>query len=329
MRVDRGLVGWGVFLVLVGAVPLAVRSGVVDASLAERASSLWPLLIVAAGIGLLARGTPAEAVAGLAFPVVFGLIVGGVVATGRFPFGGCSGDPATRAFEGQNGTFGETATVEIDLPCGELEVVAVAGSAWAVEGTDEDGDGPQIDVDEEEDRVEIRERGGGLPFFRDRSRWSVEIPTTPRVAVEATVNAGQARFVLGGATLGPIDLTANAGSVRLDLSAINSINGNVSVEANAGSIVVLLPNQSLSGEFQANAGSIVLCTPPSAGIRIEARSNLGGVDFAARGLIQAGDVWQTPDFASAEVQLELRAEANAGSIAMDDPDDCQASPSPG
>ena len=65
MHIDRRLLGWGVFFILVGAIPLAVRGGFLDAE--ERVSSwpsLWPVLLIGWGLGLLLRRTPVEWIGG-------------------------------------------------------------------------------------------------------------------------------------------------------------------------------------------------------------------------------------------------------------------------
>jgi hypothetical protein len=320
VRINRGLLGWGLFLVLLGAVPLAVRAGAIPADLVGRAWQLWPLLLVAIGVAVVARGTPLEHLAGLAFPVVLGLMLGGALASGTFAIGGCS-DDAGRSFEGQSGTFGSAAEVSIDLPCGELQVRAVAGSVWRVAGSDEDGGGPRIEADGDGLSV-AGDRGFG---FRDaRPRWVVEVPTTPTVTLETRVNAGDGRLDLAGATLGEVELDVNAGSARLDLSIVNTFSGPLNVDINAGDATILLPNESLTGEVSTNAGSVVLCTPEGAGLRIETDDNVTATfDFAARGLVRSGDIWETPGFAGARVRIELRARANAGTIALDRQPECE------
>lgn len=57
MHLDRRFLNWGVFFIVLGGVPLAVQQGLLDRDLAARAWLLWPLLIIAAGVGLLLRRT--------------------------------------------------------------------------------------------------------------------------------------------------------------------------------------------------------------------------------------------------------------------------------
>ena len=40
-------------------------------------------------------------------------------------------------------------------------------------------------------------------------------------------------------------------------------------------------------------------------------------DFAGHGLIETNGAWETPGFADAEVRIDVRADVNAGSLALD------------
>ena len=53
MHIRRGFLGWGVFLILAGAIPLLVRSGYLDADQVGRLWQLWPLILVGIGVGLI------------------------------------------------------------------------------------------------------------------------------------------------------------------------------------------------------------------------------------------------------------------------------------
>ena len=57
------------FAALLGAVPLAVHAGWVDAAAFDEAWQLWPLLLVGAGLGLVLARTKAAVVGGLAHGV--------------------------------------------------------------------------------------------------------------------------------------------------------------------------------------------------------------------------------------------------------------------
>ncbi len=113
MHVNRALLGWGVFFLVLGSVPLAVRYGLVDASAFDTAWQLWPLLLIGAGLGLVLARTRAAVVGGLVVAATAGLMVGGLVVNGVDEFGGgfasCGGGGSGTPFAEQRGTLGTEA----------------------------------------------------------------------------------------------------------------------------------------------------------------------------------------------------------------------------
>ncbi|HEX5824913.1 MAG TPA: hypothetical protein VFY18_10690, partial [Candidatus Limnocylindrales bacterium] len=109
----------------------------------------------------------------------------------------------------------------------------------------------------------------------------------------------------------------NAGSIRVDLREVAAL-GSLSLEANAGSATLWLPNRSLTGRLQANAGSIAICLPTGAGLHVDTHASVAASnDFGSHGLTRTGDTWETPGYAAAAVRIDLTAEANAGSLSLD------------
>ena len=288
MRVNRSLLGWGLFFIVLGSVVLAVRQGVLPADQAGRAWMLWPLLLILGGVGLLLRRTPIEPITGLASAALFGLIAGGLIGSGGIPAGSCGDDEGAVPFAARSGELGATAEVDMTLLCGELGLRTAEGSAWRIEGADEDGDGP--DVESAPDRLEVSD-ARVASFAGTHARWTVTLPTATRLAVEATVNAGTATFDLDGARLDRLEATVNAGEATFDLGGVVEIGG-LEVQANAGSIRVVLPATSLAGSIQANAGSVRLCAPPGVGLRARFNGVLASHDFGESGLVERGDVWE-------------------------------------
>ena len=77
MTVRRGTLYVGVFLVATGAVTLGVAVGVLDATaVANTVETLWPLAVVALGVGLVLRHSPAGLGAGVVAALVPGLALG-------------------------------------------------------------------------------------------------------------------------------------------------------------------------------------------------------------------------------------------------------------
>jgi hypothetical protein len=324
MRIDRRLVGFGLFLVTVGIVMIAVRQGLVPDATARRAWNLWPLLLIGTGLSMILAGRPGAAIGGLVVAVTFGAIVGAVGATGSFvPIGICGGDRGGgAAFSEAGGDLAGTARVSIEQACGDLTVSAVDGSRWALRGVSGDGRAPTINASPGE--LEVASGTTGMFDIGSSSRWDVDLPRMPLIDLSVTASAGEARLSLAGARLAGVTLVRNAGSVQLDLREAAAV-GPLSVTVNAGSATIWLPNRSLTGQLQANAGSVALCLPTGAGLRIETRESVAASnDFESHGLTKSGDAWETPGFAGAAVKIDLSAQANAASLSLDSSSACAA-----
>ena len=80
MRVNRRFLNWGVFLVAIGGVLVAADLAAVDSATIADALRLWPLAIIAIGIGLILRRTRFSVAGGLLAAAIPGLLLGGALA---------------------------------------------------------------------------------------------------------------------------------------------------------------------------------------------------------------------------------------------------------
>jgi hypothetical protein len=100
----------------------------------------------------------------------------------------------------------------------------------------------------------------------------------------------------------------------------------LTVDVNAGSASIILPERSISGTLSANAGSIEFCVDlATVGIRIVTGDNItAGNNFDDAGLDEvADDVWESPGYGGATERIDLAASANAGSLNLNPEDGCQ------
>ena len=325
MRIRRGYLGWGVFLILTGAVPLLVRSGYLSADQVDRLWTLWPLILIGIGVGLILSRTRFDFIGGLVVAATLGLMLGGLLSQGigTFTTGSCGSEGAT-AFAAKDGTLsGSNAEVDLELDCGTAAVTVGGGTTWHLEGSDEDGAGPIVESDESSLSVKSRDRDGG-PFFGfgKGDAWRLTLPGGTRLDLDVQLNAGTTTLDLAGASVGTAKLTLNAGSVTADLTEVREIEG-IEFRLNAGQIGLTLPNRSMTGSIQANAGAVKLCAPAGAGLRLHTGDSvIASYDYGDQGLVQDGSTWTTPGFDTASVQIDLRTEANAGSFALNPDDGC-------
>jgi hypothetical protein len=327
MRIDRSFLGWGMFFIVVGLVPLAVDNGYLSAAQVSDLWRFWPLVLVIAGLGLLSRRTPVEGLPGLLMAVLLGAMVGGALSSGigGFTGGVCGASSDSKSFPGQNGVLsGAGAEVSLQVDCGDLSVSAQSGTGWKLEGTDRDAAGPLVESDEGSLKITSRTSDRGfLDFSDDRESWKVTLPTAPKLQFSAEINAATSTFAFGGASLGGIDLKVNAGRATVDLTGATTT-GDLHIEMNAGSLALILPSTSLTGSIEVNAGAVTLCAPKGVALRLRTGDSIvSSYDFDGHGLIHDGSTWTSPGFEGAAVKIDLSAEANAGSVKLDPKEGCR------
>jgi hypothetical protein len=253
------------------------------------------------------------------------VIVGGLLGNGLRGFSvACGPGTGTAAFPARDGTLtAPSATIDIELNCGEASVSTASGNGWRVEGEARNGTGPTIDADGSSLRVRSPDSDGD-PFgaVGDRESWRITLPDAVRLDLKVDLNAGSSTMNLAGASLDALELNLNAGSVTLDIGSVKEL-GNLQAELNAGSLNVTLPNASLTGSIEANAGAVNLCVPPGAGLQLNTKEGFAAsYDYGDHGLIKEGLTWRSPGFETAAVRIELDTHANAGSFSLDPEEGC-------
>lgn len=318
MHIDRRLLGWGAFFILLGAIPLAVRAGYLEEGWVSSWFQLWPILLIGWGLGLLLRRTPIDWIGGALTTLVFGVMAGGALATGfnGIPvFGGCGDDSdrAGSAFQTQSGTLATDGQVNVTFNCGTLAVTAIDGTDWSLAGSNSENRGPRVEANGSQLSMETPSGDG---FFQDvgESNWTVGLPRSTAFGLGITLNAGRGSADLAGATVDSTSLTVNAGDFRLDLVDATQA-GDVNATVNAGKATISLPAGGRSANLSLNAGGIELCLPADAPVRVHWSGALGSNDLDESGLTEVGDdVWVSAGFNEASAHLELRVSANAGSF---------------
>jgi hypothetical protein len=332
MSVDRRLLNWGVFLVLLGGIPLAVAQGWIPRDIVARAWELWPFVLIGAGVGLLLRRTPLHALGGIIVAGTCGVILGSLIAvgTGGLSFGniGCGGGAADNpqilqesgTFEGGSGT----GRVALSATCASVHVTTEAGAGWAV--TVDGTENARPTVSHEADVVTVRSPEGSVvfPFSTRRSTWRVALGTDSRLDLSLDLNAGDASIDLGTAVLSRLAVDGNAvGNTRLDLSRATV--ERLDVEVNAADMAIQLPElANLAGSVQGNAASVDLCAASGVGLRLLVEDNItASNNYDDQGLVRSGNAWQTPDYATAATQVELRTTGSAVSFTLNPKDGCR------
>jgi hypothetical protein len=152
----------------------------------------------------------------------------------------------------------------------------------------------------------------------------VDLGRDPRLDLDLKVNAGDATVDLAGATVGTLALDANAiGNTLLDLSAASV--DRLDVTVNAADVAIELPaTADLEGAIVGNAASVRLCAAAGVGLRLLVDDNITtSNNYDARGLVRTGNAWETPGYATAATQVELRTTGSAASYTLGPEGDCR------
>ena len=324
MSIDRRLLNWGLFLVILGFIPLAVNQGWIARETLSRAWQLWPLLLIGSGIGLILSRTRLAFLGGLVVAATFGIILGSLVVGG---FGltsiGCGSSSASGpVLVNQQGAFGSRATVDLRVSCGALTVAPTPGG-WSLNVTGDERTRPQVSSGPDTLSARSPDNFAFIPFDNGRAAsWNVGLPVGVDLEIRLQINATDARLDGAGMRFTSLNLEANAGSTRLDLSAATV--SRIDAQANASDLRLTLPLSGATGVINANAASVHLCAAPGANLRLTtADSHLSSDNFKDRGLVRTGDTWTTAGAPVGAPVIDLRLEGNAVGFTLEGLEGCR------
>ncbi len=314
MRISRSFLGWGIFFIALGLVPLSVQLGWVERSAVADLWRLWPLILVGAGIGLLLSRTRLEALGGIIVAATGGLLLGGLLTAGANLGSICGPGSGGTTVADRSGILEPGAAASIELSCGRLSVGTTPGNAWKVAWGPAGRDQPAILGSGTAFRVRGPE--GTVTIFPGTSGsiWDVTLPQASVASLNLQLNAASGTLPLDGLSLGRVSIQANAADARVDLGSATATV--VNAQVNVGSLRLGLPATGpTTGEIEANLSSVVLCAAPGLPLRIVTKASLAGVDLP--GLTKVGDdVYQSDDWNPA-VGAQLRVQVNLGSLKLE------------
>jgi hypothetical protein len=309
MRIRRGLLFWGLFLIPLGAIPLLVRAGILPDDLFTDVWRWWPLLLIGLGLALLLERGRAGLAGTVVVALLLGTLAGSVLASG-IPtvgtVGGCLGPTGETEDFDREGTFAGDSTATLEVDCGTLDLTTEPGSGWRAHA-DYRGEAPRLESTGTS--LTLRKPTSGESHRQD---WTIALGADAIRDIGLQLNAGSATAVLAGATLDSLNADTNAGDLTIDGTgaAIDDLNAQV----NAGRLRITLTSAT-SGSLQVNAGAIELCVPPDADLELDVQEQLTFVtNLGDRGLSHDGETWTRPGTGP---EIDLEVQGNVASFTLD------------
>jgi hypothetical protein len=316
MPVRRGPLFWGLFLLLLGGIPLLVRAGVLDSGLFADAWRFWPLILVGVGLTILVGHRRAGAAITVILALALGVAAGGALAAGSIPFtnvGDCVVTRAPMERVTQAGTLDAPASIDLDLDCGEVAVTTTETSTWSLDAGHL-GAPPTVTAAGSSLSVAAPEQAGA-----HRQEWSLALPAASTRTLGLVANAATATFDLRGTALDRFRAELNAGDLRLDASQARI--GRLELTMNAGRARVSLAAGSTLGSLSVNAGAIDLCVPADAALALGVPDQLTfSHNLERRGLARDGDTWRRAGTGGDTIDLSI--DGNAASFTLDPDGGC-------
>ena len=319
MQINRGLLFWGIALVTAGIVALAAAQGWIDIPAMVDLWDYWPVILIVIGLAIVLSRTPFAVIGVVAAALVVGFAGGAVIAAGP-GFGTC-GEVQGSQHTATGEFTSSTATVDLEMNCGDLTVGLADGSGWQAVTTTEDDE--SVSLEASSDLLEVRSNTGGFPFSNDRQEWTITLGRDVAYNLSLNLNAAEGSMDLSDGQLGSLDVHPNAGSLHLDVSG--SAVDELDVQLNAASLSLVTDAETqLAGRIGVNAGSVDLCTDPEAGLRITVDANVTFAhDLDESPLQQSGeDTYTSANFGSATRTIDLQLEGNAASFSLNPEEGC-------
>jgi hypothetical protein len=329
MTLNRRLLNWGAFFVTTGALALAITAGLITADGLATLFGLWPVLVIALGVGVLLRATRLRTTGGLVLAIVPGLVLGGLLggaATADLPDwrevrAACI--DTRQPLGTREGTFAGGAAVDLDLAWGELDVRTAPGAGWTATMAGAADRAPDVEASATNLRIASAERTGWAGWRLDdcaADDWRVTLPMGTRLDLATEIAAGEGTIDLAGAQLGDVDLVVQAADLDADLSAATAEDISLRVEAGAADLV-LPATGSPAVDIDVDAGAARICAPAGMALRVRASSSLASI--TTPGLVRVGDAWESPDYATATHRADVTVSVNVGSVDINPEGGCK------
>ncbi|MFM8321240.1 MAG: LiaF transmembrane domain-containing protein [Chloroflexota bacterium] len=289
---DHGRVAGPSLLIGAGVLFLLANIGVLNLSVWQAVASLWPLLIVAAGIDLVVgRRSWLLSLLGVVLVLALLIYAVGALAGDSFP---ARTRPVSYSLQDAAST-----SAAVDLPVGVLAIGAGQNKSGLLEGQLAEAGGLTLiedyRVDDGRAHYSLAARGAGFaaPGAYQRSRYTLAFSPDLPLALAASLAVGE---------------------LDLDLSElqVESLDASLAL----GRLQILLPQRAaFSGRLETAMGQVVVRVPAGVGLRVRLDRGLAYVRYP-QGYTVQGTTYTAPDFETAAHQVELQIDLAMGQLVI-------------
>ncbi len=300
MQYQRGVrLFWPIILIGVGSILLLTNTGVIKGNPWTIIFQLWPVLLIALGLEILFGGaTGGRAV----ISALLGLaLVGGIlwILIAQPPIPGLNFNSNLRTTNISHPLEGvESAQANLSFGAGTNKIYVLSGSNNLIEGQLQTYSTPNFSVSTSGDRATIVLGPG-----------PVSIPNMIPIS-EETWNIG-----LNSAVTYDLNLSVGVGQSNIDLSKLRLSSGEL--DGGVGTSELYLPGKgNYRVRINGGVGTIRIYVPSNLAVRAQVDGGLGSFNRLPKMEKVSDDVYETPDFSSAENAVTLIINGGVGSISM-------------
>lgn len=322
----------GLLLVLLGVVLMLNTFGILSWTVWFNVLRYWPLLLVAAGVGIVfGRRIPGSAViaAALLIMVTLSWIAGPQNWDGWFITRGSGnyGNLTRQWADETNPLTSTTVPMSVDLRfnAGRLNVNGSTDQAY-VGKLGYFSDRPTVAFSQSNSGADLRLSSiapplGGLPawFTGNKGPWNEwNLSLNGQAPLDLKLNASASDTVLDLSQLNVTDFTADtsAGSLKVDLGD-RAATQTVEIDASAGSVDLSVGKAAkVTIKVGMSAGSVSINVPAGAGLRVTESLSASSSNANGLGLTKSGNTWTSPNFDQAAQKIEIDFHGSAASLSI-------------
>ena len=286
---------WGLLFLAVGVLWLLGNLGIISGDFWAEIWRLWPLLLILWGLSLLIGK---ESRASLVFSVISVVIVlGAIIGFGWLYNNQKILHSDTSSISISESLEAGTSSGQLNLKFGAAKLNIASGTDKFIEGSAETRGGVDISrsTSGATQKVEVDQVGGNPFFWGGRGKNEIDLRLNDSIPFDLNLDTGASQFALDLSSVEVSSLEINGGATSGDIR--------LSDEADLSKV-----------QISSGASSFDIEVPRGVALRIDNKSGLSSINLKDFSLNKDGNIWQSPDYDTAEKKIEITFTAGASSI---------------